>query len=181
MKPQLRKKFINLRKKKYFELNLEQVNSISSFLSKIIKQFKIKIIGGYYPINFEINILPILELLKKQCSVALPTVLQNNKMDFRIWNEHDPLFVNKFGILEPSKKNKKVIPQLFLTPLLAFDQKLNRLGYGRGYYDRYLIKNKKFLTFGVAFSFQQIKTVPVYKNDVSLKGIITEQDNWMQK
>ena len=108
MKPQLRKKFINLRKKKYFELNLEQVNSISSFLSKIIKQFKIKIIGGYYPINFEINILPILELLKKQCSVALPTVLQNNKMDFRIWNEHDPLFVNKFGILEPSKKNKKV-------------------------------------------------------------------------
>ncbi len=64
-------------------------------------------------------------------------------MEFKVWNEHEPLYVNKFGILEPSLKTK-IIPQLFLTPLLAFDSNFNRLGYGRGYYDRYLSKNKNF-------------------------------------
>ena len=181
MKQKLRKQFLNFRKKKYFELNNIQIKSISSFLLKIIREFKVEIVGGYYPINFEINILPVLEVLKKKYSIALPIVLPNNKMEFRLWNKHDPLYVNKFGILEPSKKNKKVIPQLFLIPLLSFDHKLNRLGYGRGYYDRYLSQNKKFLTFGVAFSFQQAKEIPINKDDVPLKGIITEQDSWMRK
>ena len=106
---------------------------------------------------------------------ALPRVLNKNNMEFRAWNEYDPLYVSKFGILEPSAKNKKLVPQLFLAPLLAFDLNFNRLGYGRGYYDKYLSKNKNFLTYGIAFSFQQAKTIPVHKNDVVLKGVITEE------
>jgi 5-formyltetrahydrofolate cyclo-ligase len=58
---------------------------------------------------------------------------------------------------------------------LAFDSKFNRLGYGRGYYDKYLSKNKKFLTYGIAFSFQQTKKISTDKSDVALKGIITEK------
>lgn len=175
MKDKLRKKFSKLRAKKYAELTVSQINTIVSFLSKIIKRHKIKTIGAYQPINFELNMKPVLQILKKKCTIALPVVLKKNKMEFKVWNEYDPLYVNKFGILEPSLKNKKIIPQLFLTPLLAFDLNFNRLGYGRGYYDRYFSKNKKFLTFGVAFSFQQTKATPVNKNDVPLKGIITEQ------
>ena len=175
MKDKLRKKFSKLREKKYAELTQSQISIIASFLSRIIKQHKIKTIGAYQPINFELNMNPVLQILKKNYTIALPVVLKKNKMEFKVWNEHEPLYVNKFGILEPSLKNKKIIPQLFLTPLLAFDLNFNRLGYGRGYYDRYLSKNKKFLTFGVAFSFQQTKAITVNKDDVPLKGIITEQ------
>lgn len=66
MKQKLRKQFLNFRKKKYFELNNIQIKSISSFLLKVIREFEVDIIGGYYPINFEINILPVLEVLKKK-------------------------------------------------------------------------------------------------------------------
>ena len=175
MKNKLRKKFTQLRAKKYQELNYKQIQTIYSSLLCIIKQHKIKVIGSYQPIYTELNIKPVLELLKKKCAIALPKVLNKNNMEFRAWNEYDPLYVSKFGILEPSAKNKKLVPQLFLAPLLAFDLNFNRLGYGRGYYDKYLSKNKNFLTYGIAFSFQQAKTIPVHKNDAVLKGVITEE------
>jgi len=175
MKNKLRKKFTQLRAKKYLELNSKQIQTIYFSLLRIIKQHKIKVIGSYQPIHTELNIKPVLELLKKKCVIALPRVLNKNNMEFRAWNKYDPLYVSKFGILEPSAKNKKLVPQLFLAPLLAFDSNFNRLGYGRGYYDKYLSKNKNFLTYGIAFSFQQAKTIPVHKNDVVLKGIITEE------
>jgi 5-formyltetrahydrofolate cyclo-ligase len=175
MKKKLRKKFTQLRNKKYFELTDVQVKIIYSSLSFIIKQYKITIVGSYQPIHSELNIKPVLKLLKKKCTIVLPRVLNKNNMEFRVWKKDEPFYVNKFGILEPSAKNKKVVPQLFLTPLLAFDSKFNRLGYGRGYYDKYLSKNKKFLTYGIAFSFQQTKKIPTDKSDVALKGIITEK------
>ena len=175
MKKKLRKKFTQLRNKKYFELTGEQVKIIYSSLSFIIKKYKIMIVGSYQPIHLELNIKPVLKLLKKNCVIALPRVLDKNNMEFRVWKKDEPFYVNKFGILEPSFKNKKVVPELFLTPLLAFDSQFNRLGYGRGYYDKYLSKNKKFLTYGIAFSFQQTKKIPVDKNDVALKGVITER------
>ena len=59
-------------------------------------------------------------------------------MDFK-----DPLYVSKFGILEPKNTNKEIIPDLIMVPLVAFDNKLNRIGYGKGYYDRSLKKIKK--------------------------------------
>ena len=175
MKEKLRKKFIHLRSKKYLELTDEQIKIIYFSLSLIIKKYKIKTIGSYQPIYSELNIKPVLKLLKKKCIVALPRVLNKNNMEFRIWKKDEPFYVNKFGILEPSAKNKKIVPQLFLTPLLAFDSCFNRLGYGRGYYDKYLSKNKNFLTYGIAFSFQEARTIPIDKSDVVLKGVITER------
>ena len=64
-------------------------------------------------------------------------------------------------------------------PILVFDKKKYRLGYGKGFYDRYLIKNlkqsKNILTVGVAFSFQKHHKLPINKNDVKLDFIITEK------
>ena len=68
------------------------------------------------------------------------------------------LIVNDFGILEPLK-SKIEIPNILLIPLLSFDDYKNRLGYGKGFYDRflnkYIKKFKNILTVGVAFSFQR--------------------------
>ena len=76
-------------------------------------------------------------------------------MNFYMWSFNEPLLINKYGIPEPISK-KVVIPEILLIPLLAFDDDLNRLGYGGGYYDRYIEKFKKikFLKIGIAYSFQ---------------------------
>ena len=65
-----------------------------------------------------------------------------------------------------------------IVPLVAFDQKLNRLGYGGGFYDRFLKKMEKniIIKLGLAFSFQKIKKIPVEKFDKKLDYILTEKE-----
>ena len=85
--------------------------------------------------------------------------------------------MNNYGIPEPMMSNK-IIPSTILVPLLAFDKK-NRIGYGKGFYDKYLNKylnlHKKILTVGVAFSFQKYHKIPITKMDFQLDYIITEK------
>ena len=111
-------------------------------------------------------------------NILLPVIGKNNKMNFFTWKKNNILLVNKFGILEPIKTKLK-IPNLLLVPILAFDGGKYRLGYGKGFYDRYLNKYlKKFnniLTIGVAFSFQKHHKLPTDKNDVRLNFILTEK------
>ena len=81
-------------------------------------------------------------------------------------------------MLEPVKTKIK-IPNFMLIPILAFDSYKYRLGYGKGFYDRYLNKYlnkfKNILTVGVAFSFQKHHKLPVDKDDVKLNYILTEK------
>ena len=98
-------------------------------------------------------------------------------MDFFKWSFNDPLEINKYGIPEPVSKKIK-FPDIFLVPLVAFDNRLNRIGYGGGFYDRYLEKiqkNKKIVTIGLAYSFQEIKRIPADKYDIKLDYILTEK------
>ncbi len=99
-------------------------------------------------------------------------------MNFFPWKKNELLLVNNFGMLEPRKKKIK-IPNLMLIPILAFDLNKYRLGYGKGFYDRYLNKYlskfKNILTVGVAFSFQKYHKLPNDKNDVKLNYILTEK------
>ena len=74
---------------------------------------------------------------------------------------------------------KIINPDILLVPLVSFDSKLNRLGYGGGFYDRYIekIENvKKVIKIGLAFSYQKIKKVPTNKFDKKLDFIITEKE-----
>ena len=64
-------------------------------------------------------------------------------MCFKLWIFKEPLYMNNFGILEPKNSKTEVVPDLVLVPLVAFDRQLNRIGYGKGYYDRSLAKIKK--------------------------------------
>ena len=67
-----------------------------------------------------------------------------------------------------------------LVPLVAFDKKLNRVGYGGGFYDRYIKKikkNKKVTTIGLAYSFQEVKKIPTNNFDVKLDYVVTEKKN----
>ena len=98
-------------------------------------------------------------------------------MDFFQWSTNDPLAINKFGIPEPISKIVKY-PDILLVPLVAFDKNLNRIGYGGGFYDRYIKKirkQKKVLAIGFAYSFQKVKNIQTNNYDVKLDFIITNK------
>ena len=98
-------------------------------------------------------------------------------MDFFEWRNKDPLKINKYGIVEPIS-TKKIYPDVIFVPLVAYDNNLNRLGYGGGYYDRYLenIANiKNILKIGLGFSYQELEKIPVNDYDKKLDLIITEK------
>ena len=100
-------------------------------------------------------------------------------MDFFSWSIKDPLSINKYGIPEPTS-NKIMYPSILLVPLLAFDNNFNRIGYGGGFYDRYIKKikkDKKIITIGLAYSFQRVKKIPTNKYDMKLDFIITDRQN----
>ena len=175
-KSSIRKKLISLRKKNYSKKF--SISPIKFFKLLEKKKIRSKIIGGYYPFNYEIEILNILEELEKKNYIfSLPKVSKNNEMNFFKWSKSDPLKVNKYGIPEPIS-GKKMYPNILLIPLVGFDYHLNRLGYGGGYYDRYLSKRKiknKLFKIGVGFSFQKVKNIPIDKYDQKLDCIITEK------
>ena len=176
-KSQTRNKIIKIRKRKFDKnLKIDLVKFIS-FLK--INKLNFKSIGGYYPSNYEIDDLNILDLLeKKKFKVSLPIIKKDNQMNFYSWSRNDPLKINKFGIPEPVS-SKIFYPDILLVPLVAYDSSLNRLGYGGGYYDRYIEKIekiKKVTKIGLAFSFQKISSIPINQYDKKLDFIVTEKE-----
>ena len=175
-KKNLRKKLINLRKN-YFK---DQGITFTQF-NRILKKFNLKNninVGGYYPINSEIGCLELLEKLEKNnFKISLPVTKKNHNMEFYDWSFKDVLQVNNQGIPEPIVK-KKVFPDVLIVPLVGFDKNKFRLGYGGGFYDRYISKIlniKKVITVGFAFSFQEIIKIPTNDFDQKLDIILTNK------
>ncbi len=99
-------------------------------------------------------------------------------MNFFKWSTNDPLKINKYGIPETTS-NKKIYPNILLIPLVGFDINLNRLGYGGGYYDRFLSRigdKNEIFKVGIGFSFQKVKNLPINKYDKKLDCIVTEKE-----
>jgi len=175
-KSQIRKKILKIRKKKTIKNFVLNFSLILNILKK--KNISGKVIGGYYPYNYEVDILQILEKFEqKNFIITLPKIMKNLQMNFFQWSTNDPLAINKFGIPEPISKKVK-FPDILLVPLVAFDKNFNRVGYGGGFYDRYIEKirkRKKVLTIGFAYSFQKVKKIPTNNYDIKLDFIITNK------
>ena len=176
-KEKLRRRFLIIRRKKYFSPN----SSFFRPLIRLINKRKSKNISLYYPSNYEVDTRKLFKILnlRKGFATSLPVISTKGTMKFVEWKLTAPLKVNNYGFLEPSNGKKVNNPDLILVPLLAYDSFHNRLGYGKGYYDRFLEKyfkkNKNSLTIGVAFSFQKYKKIPVSKVDVKLDYVLTEK------
>ena len=175
-KHEIRKKLLNIRKQK----NFKNFSFSFKYILRILKKEKIqsKVVGGYYPYNYEVDVMKILEKFeKKNYLISLPKIKKNNQMDFKRWSTNDPLTINKYGIPEPTSK-KTSYPNIIFVPIVAYDKNLNRIGYGGGFYDRYLKKlekKKKIIKIGLAYSFQEIKKIPFNTHDKKLDFIITDK------
>jgi 5-formyltetrahydrofolate cyclo-ligase len=175
----LRNESLLKRKRKHSTVKKFNFNLIFNLIKKKYGKKKITI-AAYYPANYEVDILSFIEQAsKKKFNIALPVIKPQGKMSFKIWVYKNPLYVNCMGILEPDNSTKMVIPDLIMVPLVAFDKNLNRIGYGKGYYDRSLKKiskiKKKTIFLGIAYSFQKCKAIPTNKHDFKLDYIFTER------
>ena len=175
LKKHIRKRIIKAREIK----NKNNLKVKFSLLREELKKkiFKNKIVGSYYPVNFEADTSQVMKMFKqKGYELSLPVISSKYDMNFYTWNLNDPLYVNKYGIPEPKSKIK-VIPSILLIPMVAYDKRLNRLGYGGGYYDRFLKKyeKKNILKIGLAITCQEVKKLPTNNFDKKMDYILTEK------
>jgi 5-formyltetrahydrofolate cyclo-ligase len=138
------------------------------------------VVAGYWPINGEADIRPLLSHLDARgCVTALPEVVgRGTSLCFRRWRPGDPLEPGLFGTRQPPVTAPIVSPTVVLVPLLAFDAGGGRLGYGGGFYDRTLPVLRAagpLLAVGVAYAAQRAEAIPTDDHDQRLDWILTEE------
>ena len=137
------------------------------------------VVSSYKAMRDEMDTSVLVDTLRQQGHrIALPVIIEKRApLIFRLYEPGDRLIADKMGILEPAPEAKAIDPDILLIPLLAFDRKRNRLGYGGGYYDRTLKglrACKQILAVGIAYAFQEVDEVPTGPNDIGLDKIVTE-------
>ncbi|WP_230531360.1 5-formyltetrahydrofolate cyclo-ligase [Microvirga roseola] len=136
-------------------------------------------VGGYWPIRSEVDSRPLMEaLLKRGQDVALSQILHPH-LSWRLWRPGDVLVKGGFGVREPGPDAPEVFPRALLVPLIAFDRRGGRVGYGKGHFDRAIAAleaQHPILTIGLAYAVQEIEAVPVEDHDRPLDVIVTEAE-----
>ena len=131
------------------------------------------VVGGYWPLADEIDVRALLlALVGRGHRVGLPvTPARGAGLSFRHWRPGATLTPGRFGTMEPV--GPAIVPTLLLVPLLAFDRRGGRLGYGGGYYDRTLAAGPAF-AIGCGFLMQEVDRVPTETHDRRLNAVATE-------
>lgn len=151
---------------------------------KIIERFyntkeyqNANLILTYYPLAEEINTLPIIEkALKDHKKVAIPKCVDNNLV-FCMIEDLSKLQKGLFNIMEPIDNHfiTDFSNSLCIVPGIAFDQNHNRLGYGKGYYDRFL-SNYSMTKIGLCYEQLFVKKISTENYDIPVDMIITENN-----
>jgi 5-formyltetrahydrofolate cyclo-ligase len=138
-------------------------------------------VSAYMPIKAEMSALPLCDvLMERGYTVLMPRVLPDDTvLEFRTWTRKTPMLRSLYGIEEPDPAHSAVsLPDIFILPLLAFDDKGNRLGYGAGYYDQtfHRLRGKiAFKAIGIAYETQHYEHVPLEGHDHRMDMCITDQ------
>ena len=139
-------------------------------------------IASYVPMGSEADPSPLARAaVEAGCIIALPHIVDRTKpMRFLAWDTEAALIAGPFGLHQPAEEAAELSPDIILTPLVAFDHSLNRLGQGAGYYDRAFLRFPESWRVGIAWSIQQVDSLPVDPWDVPLHAIVTEKE-WAEK
>jgi len=162
----------------------EASNNLARQLSRLPAFCNSKRIAFYIANDGEIDpqfAMGIAEAAGKECYLPVLHPLKLNRLYFARYRSGDTLPINRFGIEEPSLRGAKIVPPLGLDliflPLVAFDQKGNRLGMGGGFYDRTLATQKHLTRLiGLAQSCQETDSIAHQPWDIRLQAIVTDQD-----
>ena len=134
-------------------------------------------IAGYWPMRSEVDTRPLLAALAERgFTLALPLVADPH-LRFLRWRPGEALVRGAFAVEAPPADAEEVRPDLLLLPLARFDPACNRIGYGKGHYDRAiarLTQRKPVRTIGLAFAVQSAEKIPVEGHDVRLDMVVTE-------
>ncbi|MFZ9138928.1 MAG: 5-formyltetrahydrofolate cyclo-ligase [Bacilli bacterium] len=169
MKDKLREDLLGKR----LSLTSQEIEVYSASLIEKIKAHpkyqKSKVIGLFSAIKNEPNLFPLLQDHKIW---LLPKVVGNQLIYVR-YNPKNSLIKSALNILEPKEfQDESSTLDLIIIPGIGFDQKGNRLGFGKGYFDRFLSKHPAPYVIGVAYPFQIQKSIPITKGDVPVDEVL---------
>jgi 5-formyltetrahydrofolate cyclo-ligase len=155
--------------------------SIAGRASGILTSLQPDSMALYLPIGSECETAALMNQARLMgAEIGLPAVIDGSRMLFRRYRAGDRLVAEKFGTSAPSPGAPLVEPDVIVMPLLAFDRLGERLGYGRGYYDRAIITlreaGQRPKLLGIAFSVQEVPSIPTEPHDVRLDWIVTETE-----
>ncbi len=150
-------------------------------MARVLPIAPLAIVAGYIPLRGEVDVLPFLRgLADKGHVLAMPVVVdRNSPLIFRQWQPGDALEDGPFQTRQPLANAALLDPSMFLVPLLGFDRRGNRLGFGGGFYDRTLraAKAKRaIIAMGMAYRAQEVPHIPVEPHDARLDFIVTETE-----
>ena len=133
-------------------------------------------IGIFLSFKSEINTFPIVKWLFEKGKKVSSSKIENQTLNFYCLRDENDTHLGTYQIPMP---NSEVITlpnemDAMIVPLLAFDKTKNRVGYGKGYYDRYL-QQYQGLKIGIAYAFQYIEEVVMDEHDIAMDIIITEE------
>ena len=147
----------------------------AEFLADVLSSYHDHALAGYMPMRTEIDPLPA--MAAHLGPVAVPVIAgAGQALQFREWSRGCDMVTGTFGALIP-QAGAWIVPAVLIVPLLAFDARGFRLGYGGGFYDRTLAALRakaKTLAIGFAFAAQEVPQVPIDEFDQRLDAIVTE-------
>jgi 5-formyltetrahydrofolate cyclo-ligase len=136
-------------------------------------------VAGYWPWRSEADPRPAMEALAARgVALALP-VIAHPHMRFLRFSFGDPMVEAGFGTLGPPHDAPEIRPAALLVPLACFDARCNRVGWGKGHYDRAIERlhadGAPLFTIGIAFALQEVEAAPVEPHDRPLDVVVTER------
>ena len=156
-------------------------NALAAHGLPVARKAETSVISVFHSFDTEISTFELFDkLIFEGWTTALPVVIAKNMpLVFRQWTPGDALVLGRWNIKVPPEEAPEVVPDVLLVPLLAFDRKGFRLGYGGGFYDRTLEKLrmlKRVTAIGVAYAGQEVDAVPCEEFDQRLDWIMTEKE-----
>ena len=160
-------------RKRLAEASPDAASQVASFVDDIPRG---GLVAVYRAVGAELDPEPLAIVMQAQGRrLCLPVALDRDApLIFRRWSIGDPLEADVAGCPSPLPLAEVVVPDLILTPMLAFDDSGGRLGQGGGYYDRTFAAMPNVARVGLAYAGQRVSALPMDAHDVGLHGVLTE-------
>jgi len=181
IKSEIRRKILSQRNSIYINTIVMNSKSINNNIIAIEEYRRSKSLGIYYPIGSEVQTFDLIRYsLNDNKTVCLPKIIDSTTIEFFkiIENSFEKISFQKgkYGIFEPSISTETIDKiDMLIIPGIAFDLKGNRIGYGKGYYDRFLSSRKANYKIGLAYEIQVLNNIPNNELDVPVDIIVTEK------